>query len=365
MIAKVDQRPNPKSQSRASETGPSVRRNPAYAGMASPRPARTNSFLPNRSEREAPASLSPDPGEEHGRGDQVRGDEVDASKDEVCRQEPEHGEEGPCTDHGGGREECERAGPVLGGVGGRSCLRASHLQGGAPEEGGDQYGGERDQGQAHEAEPPEHEPREEGAEREPEVAADHEVRDGPAPFALGGESADGRERDRVEGRVHDAGDGREQDQGRERGGQAEEADRDTADEHGQRERHGPSLRVGEPAEDRLDEGRCRVVRGQEEAREKVRESALADEDRDDGRDHGRIDVDPEVTEREPEDLPRDPPHATRLRMRTHSTGISTVAFRWWAMDRGRTSRAETVSSTSPRPAMSLSRNGSVPALKRL
>ena len=38
-------------------------------------------------------------------------------------------------------------------------------------------------------------------------------------------------------------------------------------------------------------------------------------------------LDPEVAEREPEDLPGDGLHATRLRMRTHSTGISTIAFR--------------------------------------
>ena len=328
MIAKVDQRPKPKSPSRASETGPSVRRNPAYAGIASPRPTRTNSFLPNRSERDAPASWPPTPAR---------------SMAEVIRFEPTRST--PRETRYAGRnpstakraqaritEATERSanapGPVLGGVVGRCRLRAAHLQGGAPEEGRDQDGRERDQGQAREAEPPEREPGEERAEREPEVAADHEVRDRPAAFALGGGPAHGRERDRVEGRVHDPGEGREQDQDRERGGQAEEADRDAADEHGQRERHGPPLRVGEPAEDRLDEGRGRVVRGQEEAREQVREPALADEDRDDGRDHGRVDVDPEVTEREPEDLPRDPPHTTRLRMRTHSTGISTVAFRW-------------------------------------
>ena len=60
---------------------------------------------------------------------------------------------------------------------------------------------------------------------------------------------------------------------------------------------------------------------------RYRETALADEDRDDGRNHGRVHIDREVTEGEPDDLPRDALHTTRLRMRTHSTGISTVAFR--------------------------------------
>ncbi len=351
MIAKVDQRPKPKSPSRASETGPVGQEERGIRRDREPEAHEDELLSPEPVREGRPRELAPDPGEEHGRGDQVRADQVDAAGDEVGGKEPEHGEESPGADHGSGREERERPRPVRRSVVGRFRLRAAHLQGGTPEERGDQDGRERDQGQAREAEPPEREPGEQRAEREPEVAADHEVRDRPAAFTLGSGPAHGRERKRVEGRVHKPRESREQDQDRERGGQAEGADRDSADEHGQRERHGSALCVGEPAEDRLDEGRGRVVRGQKEAGEQVREPALADEDRDDGRDHGRVDVDTEMAEREAKDLSGDTPHTTRLRMRTHSTGISTVAFRWWTMDRGRTRRAEIVSRISPRPSM--------------
>ena len=98
-----------------------------------------------------PRGLARDPGEEHGRRDQVRGDQVDTAGDEVHRQKPEYGEEGPGTNYRGGREEREGPRTVLRGVVGRFFRWARLPPPDPPEQGCDQQSRDRDQGEAGEA----------------------------------------------------------------------------------------------------------------------------------------------------------------------------------------------------------------------
>ena len=222
---------------------------------------------------------------------------------------------------------------------------------GAAQEGCNQDRGNSEQGQAGEAEPAQGEPGEERPQGEPEVATDDEYRDRLATVRIVRHPAHRRERDRVEGGVHQAGEGGEKEEDRERVDNPDKADRDSPDQHCDGDRDAPAPSIGEPAEDGLDQGGGGIVGGEEEAGEQERDSALAHEERDHRGDHRHVDVDPKVAECEPVDQSPVSNHATRLLIRTHSTGTSTRSRVWWRIVRGRTRVAAMASVHSPRSPM--------------